>query len=188
VQFISDIAKQLFFTSTEDTNFFKNTLSSAIGKDLPILTEMVPILEKIFPKAEFPYQKTEIAPSEAEDRMVRLVRSFMSCIATSERPLVLFIDDLQWSSSAEASVLAGLIASFTTRRSASAIRNCLMILSHRINELSEATAEKIKESLDKLEAQNESGDFQGCVEIQVGPLQLVSRQRGISDCSLILKI
>ena len=150
-------------------------MSSAVGKDLPHLVELVPILETLFPKQDFPYQKIEVGPSEAEERILRLVRNFTTCIAISERPLVLFIDDLQWSSAAEASALAGLISSFTSRGSTSAVRNCLMILCHRVNELSPATTQKIKESLGKLDVKNVLGESHAIVEIQVGPLQLVTR-------------
>lgn len=149
---------------------------------------MIPVLEKLFPKDEFPYQKIEVGPSEAEDRMVRLVRTFMGCIAIPERPLVLFIDDIQWSSAAEASVLAGLISSFTGRGSASPIRNCLMILCHRMNELSPSTAAKIQESVDKLQSKNEFGENHTIAKIQVGPLQLVSLYLDISHYRTTLKI
>jgi predicted ATPase len=172
---ISDIACQLFFNSPEDSNFFKNTLSLAIGKDLPLLVDLVPILGNLFPKEDVPRQKIDIGPSEAEDRILRLVRKFATCVAISERPLVLFIDDLQWSSEAEFSALAGLISSFASAGSSSAIRNCFMIICHRANELSSATAQKLKESFDKLELKNTLGESHALLEIQVGPLPMVYR-------------
>lgn len=149
---------------------------------------MVPVLEKLFPRDEFPYRKIEVGPSEAEERLLRLVRSFMECIANSDRPLVLFIDDLQWSSAAEASVLAGLVSSFTARASWSPIRNCLVILCHRANELSKSTAEKIRESLDKLESKNDSGEQHGILEIALGPLQLADLENLIADALAIPRL
>jgi len=174
VQCIYDIARQLFFTSPEDLNYFKHTVINALDKDLPVLIELVPALENLFPRYELPVQKMEVSPAEAEERVLRLIRSFLTCVATDERPLVLFIDDLQWSSIAETSVLAGLMASFHDHGSISAIPNCLLIISYRSNELSESLHQKLSEGLDKVKRKSRNNEERrGVTELVVGPLQLV---------------
>jgi predicted ATPase len=146
---------------------------NALDKDLPVLIELVPVLENLFPRHELPVQKMEVSPVEAEERVLRLIRSFLSCVATDERPLVLFIDDLQWSSIAETSVLAGLMASFHDHGSIAAIPNCLLIISYRSNELSEALHQKLSEGLDKVRRKGRNAEERRVTEIVVGPLQLV---------------
>jgi len=160
----------LFFKTEEDLNYFKNTLSSALGKDLSALIELVPILRNLFPQNELPNQKGDLAPSEAEERIVRIIRNFLECVALDDRALVLFLDDLQWSSTAEASVLTQVISGFKAQASTPPVRNVLLIISYRINELPELTMEKMAESLSELQ---ESGDSLRTPELQMSPLRLV---------------
>jgi predicted ATPase len=173
VQCIYNIAQQLCFTSSEDLNYFKHAITNALEKDLSVLVELVPLLEKLFPRHELPVQKIEISPAEAEERILRLIRGFLTCVATDERPLVLFIDDLQWSSMAETSVLAGIMAAFRSHGSVPAIQNCLLIISYRSNELSEALHQKLSEGLGKIRRKTRTGEVRGVTEITVGPLTLV---------------
>jgi len=143
-----------------------------LGRDLHIFVEMVPIMTKLFPGLEAPEGKNDVSvsPSEVEERILRLVRNFLSCVALDDRPLVLFLDDLQWSSAAEASVLAGLISAFRKQGSKPAIRNLLLIICYRINELKEVNMHKLAESLSQL---REGGTSIKTPELQLGPLLLV---------------
>ena len=173
VQCVYDIAEQLFFKTTEDLNYFKATLSSAVGADLPVLIDMVPLLEKLFPYDECPKEKIDVSPAEAEERTLRILQNFLSCVAFDDRPLVLFIDDLQWSSSAESSVWAGLVSSFRSSGVTSSVRNCLLIISYRINEVPEGILQILSKSLDKVRRRSGQSETHGALEIQVGPLHLV---------------
>jgi predicted ATPase len=144
---------------------------STIGADMPFLLDLVPVLEKLFP--EVSNDSSDVAPSEAEERTLRVVQNFLSCVALGDRPLILFIDDLQWSSPAEASLLCNLISSFRSTGSLGTVRHCLLVLSHRANELPESTLQKLKTSTAKLTGNAPVGN-DCALEIQVGPLQLVS--------------
>lgn len=136
---------------------------------------MVPLLEKLFPEDEFPrLANIEVSPAEAEERTLRLIRTFLSCVAFDETPLVLFVDDLQWCSASEASVISGLITSFRPTASSTSVRNCNLIITYRVNEVSESTLQKITESIDKIKRRGPGLDTRGAVELQVGPLLLVS--------------
>lgn len=148
-------------------------MSSALGSDLFVLIDLVPILQNLFPKEDFSLQKIDVSPAEAEERTLRAVQRFLSCVAFDDRPLVLFIDDLQWSSVAESSVLTGLISSFRPHGSSSIVRNCLLIISYRVNEVHVATLQKLSESLDKVRRKTLSSETRGALEVQVGPLHLV---------------
>jgi predicted ATPase len=141
--------------------------------DLPILIDLVPLIEKLFPKDEYRNEKIDVSPTEAEERTLRLIRSFLSCVALDDRPLVLFVDDLQWGSTAESSVLCGLISSFRVHASATVVRNCLLIISYRVNELPQTTLQKLNESLDKVRRKGGPLEIRGAVEISVGALHLV---------------
>lgn len=170
----------MFFKSIEAVNYFKNTVSSALGTDLPVLIDMVPLLEKLFPEDDCPKEKIDVPPAEAEKRTLRILQNFLSCVAFDDRPLVLFIDDLQWSSTAESSILTGLISSFRTSGVGSSVRNCLLIVSYRTNEVPEGILQKLSESLDKVRGRSGGSETYDMVEIQVGPLHLVYSSRFLS--------
>jgi predicted ATPase len=151
---------------------FVNSVSSRIGADMPSLLDLVPLLQRLFPKADISDTKLDVTPSEAEERTLRVVQSVLSCVAREDRLLVLFIDDLQWSSSAEASVLASLISSFRNNVKEFAVRHCLLIIAHRVNELPESMSLKLNASLAKLTGRGSAQDSHA-IELQVGPLRLV---------------
>ncbi len=134
---------------------------------------MVPLLEKLFPEDECPKEKIDVSPAEAQERTLRILQNVLSCVALDDRPLVLFIDDLQWSSVAEASVWAGLVSSFRASGPTSSVRNCLLIISYRINEVPEGILQTLSESLDKVRGRSGQSETRGALEIQVGPLHLV---------------
>jgi len=173
VQCIYDITRQLFFTSSEDLNYFKHMVADALDKDLPALIEMIPLLEKLYPRQELPVQNMEVSSGEAEERTLRLIRNFLTCVATHDRLLVLFIDDVQWSSIAETSLLAGLMTSFREHGSVAPIQNCLLIISYRSNELSEALHQKLFEGLAKFRRISQNTEVFGMTEVKLGPMQLV---------------
>jgi predicted ATPase len=151
---------------------FVNSVSSRIGAEMPSLLDLVPVLQQLFPKADISDTKLDVTPSEAEERTLRVVQSFLSCVAREDRLLVLFIDDLQWSSSAEASVLASLISSFRNNVKESPVRHCLLIIAHRVNELPESMSLKLNASLAKLTGRG-SAQNSRAVELQLGPLRIV---------------
>ena len=135
------------------------------------MTELVPILEKLFPKEDFPNQSIhEVSPLEGEERTLRLVRGFLSSVPIEDRPLVLFIDDFQWSSAAEASLLSSLISSFSPRGLVPTVRNCFLVLSYRVNEVPKDILDTLNEGLDGVKSRNNPARIH---EIQVGPLHLV---------------
>ena len=133
---------------------------------------MVPLLEGMFPKEDVSQPKIDVPPSEAEERTLRIVQSFLACVVFDDRPLVIFIDDIQWSSDAEINLLTQLISSFKNRGTAITIRNCLLIVSYRVNELPETASKKLEDAVQTVR-RSVGTEIRGAIELQVGPLQLV---------------
>jgi predicted ATPase/signal transduction histidine kinase len=76
---------------------------NTLGSHAAALTEVFPCLEQVLgeqPKA------AALGPQESRNRFELAFRTFAKTICTAERPLVLFIDDWQWSDSASVALLS----------------------------------------------------------------------------------
>jgi predicted ATPase/signal transduction histidine kinase len=68
-------------------------LLEALGPNAAIITELCPELEAFLgPAPPLP----TLDPAETEGRFQLVVRAFLGALATAERPLAIFLDDLQW--------------------------------------------------------------------------------------------
>jgi predicted ATPase/signal transduction histidine kinase len=77
----------------------------AVGVNGRILTDLLPELEAIIGPQPPP---TPLEPLEAQTRLYATLRSFVQAFASEDRPLVLFIDDLQWSDGASLDAMRAL--------------------------------------------------------------------------------
>ncbi len=68
-------------------------LREALGEVGHVLTDLIPELEDIIGRQS---ELLETSPAEARNRFQNAVARLMRGVATAERPLVLFMDDLQW--------------------------------------------------------------------------------------------
>jgi predicted ATPase len=143
----------------------------ALGRDLHLILEIVPALRELFDQRDFSDIRVEGSSSEAADRVLNVVRAFFAFVALDERPLVMFIDDLHWSSAAEITLISGLISSFREQGLIAALRNCLLIVSYRTNEFPPSNSKKLAEARKR---SNISDGSNSPTDIEVGPLRLVS--------------
>jgi hypothetical protein len=77
----------------------------AVGVNGRILTDLLPELEGIIGQQPPP---TPLEPLESQTRLYTTLRSFVQAFASEDRPLVLFIDDLQWSDGASLDAMRAL--------------------------------------------------------------------------------
>lgn len=118
----------------------RERIARATGELGGLLTELVPDLELIIgPQPEVP----SVGYSEARSRFEYVLYRFLLAIAGSHRPLVIFIDDLQWSDPASIELLMNLVR---TREA----RHLLIVGAYRGNELEQATT-AIRTLRDELE-------------------------------------
>ncbi|MET0969685.1 MAG: AAA family ATPase [Tardiphaga sp.] len=100
-------------------------LAEAVGQNGQILTAFIPELELIIgvqPPA------TPLPATEARNRFRLVFRRFLRALAEACRPLVLFIDDLQWIDTATVDLIGGVLAD-------AEVRCFLMLGSYRSDEV-----------------------------------------------------
>ncbi|AET69203.1 putative ATPase [Desulfosporosinus orientis DSM 765] len=92
-----NLVKQLLTENQAALDRWKKRILRTLGRSGTVITELIPEMEWLIgtqPQAEV------LPPMEAQNRFLMVLRDFMRVFARKERPLVLFLDDLQWADSA----------------------------------------------------------------------------------------
>ena len=85
--------KHLFFESDEQIASWKEKVKKAIGRNGRILTDFIPQMECLLEKQpDLPF----LSPAEFQSMFRQVFQNFVRVLGSSEHPVVLFLDDLQW--------------------------------------------------------------------------------------------
>ena len=128
VQAFRDLMEQLLSESDAELQQWQRKIITAVGENGQVIVEVIPELERIIGKQQ---PVSELSGSAAENRFNLLFPKFISVFATQEHPLVIFLDDLQWSDSASLKLLQVLMSEKDSQ-------NLLVIGAYRDNEVSPA--------------------------------------------------
>ena len=125
VQAFRDLIGQLLSESDVQLQTRKTQILAALGENAQVIIELIPELERIIghqPPAP------ELSGTAAQNRFNLLLQRFIQVFTTSEHPLVIFVDDLQWADSASLSLIQVLMSDIKT--------GCLLLLgAYRDNEV-----------------------------------------------------
>lgn len=121
----SELAKQLLTEKEETLQRLKTQLLDTLGDNAQIINELVPAFEWILGTHPPP---PPLPPEEASNRFLRTWREFVRVLASPKRPLIVFLDDLQWADVASLRLLELLLADPD-------IRSFGLIGSYRSNEV-----------------------------------------------------
>ena len=125
IQTFSKFCERLLGGSQEELADWKKRILAGLGKNVGALIELIPELEYIIGT---PAAVLELTPGESRNRLHMLFRSFIKTIGDTRRPLVVFLDDLQWADSASLELIKNVMAD-------DEVRNFLLIGAYRDNEV-----------------------------------------------------
>jgi predicted ATPase/signal transduction histidine kinase/FixJ family two-component response regulator/tRNA A-37 threonylcarbamoyl transferase component Bud32 len=96
------LVKQLLTESETQLTQWQTKLLAALGNNAQVIIDVVPDVELIVGKQP---AVPDLAPIEAQNRFNLVFQNFIRVFCSSEHPLVLFLDDLQWADSATLKLL-----------------------------------------------------------------------------------
>lgn len=120
-QALTGLFRQILSESEPQLVIWRKRLSTALGKEGRILFDVLPTLENVFKNN---WVKTlppvvNLGPTESEERFQGVVRRVLRVFARSGSPLVIFFDDLQWSTSSDIAFILSLVSKDDATSSAS---------------------------------------------------------------------
>ncbi|MBF0397940.1 MAG: AAA family ATPase, partial [Desulfobacterales bacterium] len=120
-----NIIHQLMTESEIDIRIWKENILKAIYPNGQIIANVIPDVELLIgPQPPVP----ELPPSESQNRFNIIFKNFVKVFSNKGKPLVLFLDDLQWADSASLKMIELLVSDFQET-------NIFIIGAYRDNEI-----------------------------------------------------
>lgn len=89
-----DLIKQILGEPAKRLNAWREELLLALGSNGQLMIDLVPELELVIGKQQ---TLPELPPEEAQNRFLIVFTGFLKVFAKANHPIVIFLDDLQWS-------------------------------------------------------------------------------------------
>jgi predicted ATPase/signal transduction histidine kinase/tRNA A-37 threonylcarbamoyl transferase component Bud32 len=116
---------------------WRRRIQAALGENGQLVIDLIPEVGLVLgPQPPVP----ALSLSEAETRLRRVLREFMTSFATAEHPLAMFLDDLQWADPASLKLLVDLVTP-------PAVGHLLVVGAYRDNEV--GPAHPLRRTLDE---------------------------------------
>ncbi|AKJ07550.1 putative ATPase [Archangium gephyra] len=158
------LVQQVLAGSDEEVAAWRQRLVEVFEGNGQVLVDLVPQLERVVGKQP---AAPQLPPTETQNRFNRLFQRFLGVFASSRRPLVFFLDDLQWADFASLKLLKFLVTHPDTPP-------LLLIGSYRDNEV--GPAHPLALVLE--EARKEGARFK---ELHLGPLSPTQTRQLVAD-------
>lgn len=126
IEIFKNLLKIILTESDEELKNHERKLIEGLGKNAKIITDIIPELEFIIggPQDEL----IELSPQENANRFYKTFQVFIEVFASEQHPLVIFLDDLQWSDISSLKLIENLLTD-------KEIKNLFIILAYRDNEI-----------------------------------------------------
>ncbi|MFY0536433.1 serine/threonine protein kinase [Nannocystis pusilla] len=100
------VMRGILAQSEGEVGRWRESLQRALGPHGKLMVDLVPELALVVGEQA---AVAELGPEEANNRFYAVFRRFLAVLATAERPLVLFLDDLQWADEATLALLEHVV-------------------------------------------------------------------------------
>ncbi len=127
-QAFQDLVRPLIGLSDAELGAWREAFRNAVGPNGQLMVDLIPELKLIIGEQS---PVPELPPQDAQRRFQLVFRRFVAVFARPERPLALFLDDLQWLDAASLDLLEDLLTDPD-------VRHVLLIGAYRDNEVSPA--------------------------------------------------
>ncbi len=125
VEAFSGAVLQILAGGSERITDWNARLQAALGVNARLMVEVIPQLESLLEKQP---PVPELSPAEAKNRLRMVFRQFIGVFAQQDHPLVLFLDDMQWTDSASLELIMDLAGNLE-------LRQLLVVGAYRDNEV-----------------------------------------------------
>jgi predicted ATPase/signal transduction histidine kinase/tRNA A-37 threonylcarbamoyl transferase component Bud32 len=123
-QACGELVRQLCSESTAEFQLWSERILTVVGETGQLLIDIIPELERVIGQQK-PVPK--LSGNAARQRFNLVFQKFIRLFATAERPLVIFLDDLQWADLASIELLKTLMHD---------VSHLLLLVAYRDNEVS----------------------------------------------------
>jgi predicted ATPase/signal transduction histidine kinase len=127
IECFSQILQEVIDGSEEQKEKWKAKIIKALGENTQLLVEVIPALASIIGQCPSP---KSLLGQEGQNRFLDTFIKFINIFSSNQRPLVIFLDDIQW---ADIGTIA-LIKQITLNRD---LRNILLICAYRDGQVDE---------------------------------------------------
>jgi PAS domain S-box-containing protein len=164
IQASRGLMQQLLTESEDRLGLWHARLSETLGANAAVLAEVIPEIGLILGAQPAP---PSLGPIEAQNRFQLAFQKFVGALAQPDHPLVVFLDDLQWTDTATLSLLQTLLSSPD-------VKYLFLIGAYRDNEVD--ASHPLMQTLHRLE----SGGVR-CDRIVLQPLRLAELTLLVQD-------
>ena len=92
-QLVSEILQELMTQEGRVVSMWRDAIVEAVGANGALMIDIFPSLQQLIgPQSSVP----ALSPAQAQQRLQLVFTSFLCCFCSSTRPLLLFLDDVQW--------------------------------------------------------------------------------------------
>ena len=163
-QALQSLVRRILGESEADLVRWRDAITQAVGPNGQLIVNLIPEVELVI---GIQPPLADVSPHDAQTRFQMVFRRFLGVFATSEHPLALFLDDLQWLDAATLDLLVHLVTD-------QEVRHLLLVGAYRDNEVD--PSHPLMQTLDAIRRADG-----GVREIVLAPLTLDDVGRLISE-------
>ena len=164
VRAFKDLVRQLLTETEAQLNQWREKILAAVGANGQVIIDVIPEVELIVGKQPI---VPDLGSSESQNRFNFVFQNFIRAFCTKEHPLVIFLDDLQWSDSATLKLIELIMTDIDTQY-------LFLIGAYRDNEVS--STHPLMMTLERLRKDGATVNL-----ITLAPLALESIRQLIAD-------